>query len=204
MVDEGVVKFDCEWVQRPPLPAWRIELLDAWRQRLYEAGLVGYDSAEQVGYGNLSMREPSSGAIVITGTQTGQLERLGPEHYTLVTNYDIDANRVRCEGPIAASSETLTHVALYEADPDCNAVIHVHDEHAWRALAGRVPTTAPDVAYGTPAMARELQRLHREGWLPRVRVAVMQGHRGGLVAYGPDLDTAGRIMLAHVRAVRGI
>jgi L-ribulose-5-phosphate 4-epimerase len=204
MPDEGVVKFACEWVHRPPLAAWRIEAIDEWRQRLHDAGLVGFDADDEVGYGNLSIREVASGAILITGTQTGHLERLGPEHYTLLTGYDIDANHVRCEGPVAASSESLTHVALYEADEDCNAVVHVHDEAAWRALAGRLPTTAPGVAYGTPAMARELQRLHREERLARVRVAVMQGHRGGLISFGSDLDAAGTIMLAHVRAVRGI
>ena len=204
MHDEGVIKFRCTWIEQPPLPAWRIEALEAWRERLYAAGLVGYDAKERVGYGNLSMRDPESRGILVTGTQTGHLPKLGPEHYTLLTDYDIDGNRVTCTGPIQASSESLTHLAIYELGDACNAVVHVHDERAWRALDGRVPTTAPGVAYGTPAMARELQRLYREDALARVRIAVMHGHEGGLIAFGEDIDAAGSVMLAHVRAVRGL
>jgi ribulose-5-phosphate 4-epimerase/fuculose-1-phosphate aldolase len=204
MLDEGVVKFRCTWIEAPPLPAWRIEALDAWRERLYAHGLVGYDAQAGVGYGNLSMRDPESRAILVTGTQTGHLPKLGPEHYTLLTDYDIDENRVTCTGPVQASSESLTHLAVYEMGDACNAVVHVHDERAWRALDGRVPTTAPGVAYGTPAMARELQRLYREDALAQVRIAVMHGHEGGLIAFGEDIDAAGSVMLAHVRAVRGL
>ena len=204
MIDEGVIKFRCTWIEQPPLPAWRIEGLDAWRQRLYDAGLVGYDADAQVGYGNLSMRDPESRAILVTGTQTGHLATLGSEHYTLLTDYDIEGNHVTCKGPIQASSESMTHLALYELGEVCNAVVHVHDERAWRALMDRVPTTAPEVAYGTPEMARELQRLYREDKLARVRVAVMHGHEGGLISFGEDLDAAGSVMLAHVRAVHGL
>jgi hypothetical protein len=203
-VDEGVIKFCCTWVERPPLPAWRIEELDHWRDRLHAHALIGYDASEQVGYGNVSMRDAQSRAILITGTQTGHLPVLGPEHYTLLTDYDIEANRVTCTGPIQASSESMTHLALYELGDACNAVVHVHDDRAWRALCGRVPTTAADVAYGTPAMARELQRLCREDALARVRIAAMHGHPGGLISFGPDLDEAGGVMLAHVRAVHGL
>jgi|KBSSwiStaDraftv2_1062776.scaffolds.fasta_scaffold267008_2 L-ribulose-5-phosphate 4-epimerase len=204
MHDEGVIKFGCTWIEKPPLPAWRIEALEAWRARLYAHGLVGYDMEARVGYGNLSMRDPESRAILVTGTQTGHLPKLGPEHYTLLTDYDIDSNRVTCAGPIQASSESLTHLALYELGEACNAVVHVHDERAWRALLGRVPTTAPGVAYGTPAMARELQRLYRDEALDRVRIAIMHGHDGGLIAFGGDMDAAGGVMLAHVRAVHGL
>jgi hypothetical protein len=204
MLDEGVIKFECRWIEGPPLPAWRIEEIDAWRARLYALGLIGYDAAAGVGYGNLSVRDPASPAILVTGTQTGHLPVLGPGHYTRLTAWDIDANRVTCEGPVRASSESLTHLALYELGEVCNAVVHVHDERAWRALAGRLPSTAPAVAYGTPAMARELQRLYREDAFARVRVAVMRGHPGGLISFGADLDAAGSVLLGHVRAARGL
>jgi ribulose-5-phosphate 4-epimerase/fuculose-1-phosphate aldolase len=203
-VDEGVIKFGCTWIERPALPAWRVVALDVWRDRLHAHGLIGYDAAERVGYGNVSVRDAYSGAILITGTQTGHLQSLGPEHYTLLTDYDLDANSVTCTGPIQASSESLTQLALYELGEACNAVVHVHDDRAWRALCGRVPTTADDVAYGTPAMARELQRLWRDDALARVRIAAMQGHHGGLISFGTDLDEAGAVMLAHVRAVHGL
>ena len=40
--------------------------------------------------------------------------------------------------------------------------------------------------------------------LARVRVAVMRGHPGGLISFGGDLDAAGSVLLAHLRAVHGI
>ena len=204
MIDEGVIKFRCDWIERPALPPWRIDGIDDWRTRLYDLGLIGYDAEARVGYGNISVRVAERNAVVITGTQTGHLPRLGPEHYTLITAYDIDANSVTCEGPLRASSESLTHLALYELGEACNAVVHVHDDRGWRALAERLPTTAAGVPYGTPAMARELQRLYREGALARVRVAVMHGHPGGIISFGPDLDAAGSVLLAQLRAAHGL
>ena len=47
-----------------------------------------------------------------------------------------------CIGPIQASSASLTHAAIYQANPDINAVIHVHDRDLWENLLDRVPTTA--------------------------------------------------------------
>jgi hypothetical protein len=58
-----------------------------------------------------------------------------------------------------ASSESLTHAAVYSGDGAAGAVIHCHADALWQRLVGRVPTTSAEVAYGTPEMAGEVLRL---------------------------------------------
>ena len=101
-----------------------------------------------------------------------------------MTHCDIDANRVECTGAIKASSETLTHAAIYQLSPSIGAIVHVHSLALWERLKNVAPTTRADVAYGTPAMAREFSRLYIESELPERCLAVMAGHPAGLISFG--------------------
>lgn len=194
-IDEGYTKYEVDWRPAPALPADQVRELNECRNRLYDAELVGYYEQHGVGYGNLSVRGARPGTFVISGTQTGHIPRTDPSHYALVTDYDIDANRITCEGPVQASSEALTHAAIYELDPGILAIAHVHSGELWRQLKDRIPTTAPDVPYGTPRMAREFRRLYEETDFARSGVAVMAGHEEGLVAFGATIEeAAGRIL----------
>jgi ribulose-5-phosphate 4-epimerase/fuculose-1-phosphate aldolase len=112
-----------------------------------------------------------------------------------VTDYDIEGNRVACTGPVQASSESLTHAAVYDADPAVCAVVHAHHPGLWRRDLHRLPTTRADAAYGTPAMAFEFLRLVRETDFARVGVAVMAGHDAGIVAIGPSPESAATRLL---------
>jgi L-ribulose-5-phosphate 4-epimerase len=183
-VDEGYIKFECVFTPGPPPDATLLTELDATRQNLFALGLVGHDEKDDVDYGNISVRGPAPGQIIITGTQTGHLSKLTPEHYALVTRCDIDTNRVECTGTIKASSETLTHAAIYRLSPSIGAIVHVHSRALWERLKNVAPTTRADVAYGTPAMARELARLYIESELPQRCLAVMAGHPAGLISFG--------------------
>jgi hypothetical protein len=195
MTDEGYVKFRCEWTESPPLPAHLLAELDRWRQRLYRARLIGYDPGLGVSYGNLSTRAAHPRQFIITGTGTGDLPALTPAHYTLVTDYDIDANVVNCRGPLQASSETLTHAAVYALDEAVRAVVHAHSLPLWERLSLTVPTTRRDASYGTPAMALEFRRLFQETDVARRRIAVMGGHEAGLVSFGESVaEAAGRLL----------
>jgi hypothetical protein len=89
----------------------------------------------------------------------------------------------------------MTHAAFYQADPAIGAVIHVHHLDFWKRLLHTVPTTAPEVAYGTPGMALEILRLYRETDLPRRKLAAMAGHEEGIISFGCDLDEAGTELL---------
>ena len=192
--DEGVVKFQCEWVDGPA-PGWhKIQTLNEWRQLMYEAGLIGAYS-DGIGFGNISIRDTPAHEFIITGSATGSLLELGPEHYTHVLDYDFDENRVRCRGPIQASSESLTHASFYEASRAINAVIHIHHAELWHTYLNEFPTTSPNVAYGTHEMAREVSRLLKENTRPAKQLVVMGGHEEGVMAYGNSLGHAASILL---------
>jgi len=195
MIDEGYTKYLIDWQAAAPLPDAQVSALDACRRRLFAAGLIGHDTEHDVGYGNISTRAKDLGGFIISGTRTGEIETTDGRHYSLVTGWDIDTNRIHCRGPVQASSEALTHAAIYELDPAIGAVVHVHAPALWQILKGRLPTTAEDIAYGTPEMARELQRLYRDTYLKAHGVAVMAGHPDGLIAFGPDIEQATKRVL---------
>ena len=195
-IDEGYVKYVCDWVEGPAPDASFVDDLNRWRAPLYAANLIGHDDRYDVGFGNLSVRGPGEGQFVISGTQTGHIEATTSEHYALVTGVDIAANRVTCLGPIHASSEAMTHAAIYGLDPAIGAVVHVHSSALWSRYRGELPTTDESVAYGTPAMAAEFERLWRESEFSKNGLAVMAGHDDGLVSIGATLEAATERMLA--------
>jgi ribulose-5-phosphate 4-epimerase/fuculose-1-phosphate aldolase len=197
MIDEGYIKFELEWQRAAAPDSSEIEILNAWRKPLYAAGLIGHYADIGIGFGNISVRG-RDGNFVISGTQTGHLPVLGAEHYTTVTDYDIAANRVRCVGPIKASSESMTHAALYELGDAINAVVHVHSAALWRKYLNILPTSGADISYGTPAMAEEFRRLFRDTPFAGDGVAVMAGHDEGIIATGQDMrEAAQRILNLH-------
>ena len=192
--DEGTIKFECEWIDGSA-PGWhKIRTLNDWRQLMYEAGLIGAYN-DGIGFGNISIRDIPGHEFIITGSATGSLRELGPEHFTRVLDYDFNNNRVRCKGPIQASSESLTHASFYEASRSINAVIHIHHGGLWRMYVNKLPTTSPDVDYGTPEMAREVSRLLKENIRPTKQLVVMGGHEDGVMAYGNSLGHAASILL---------
>ncbi len=89
-----------------------------------------------------------------------------------------------------ASSETLTHLAVYEAMVSVNAVIHVHDARLWQAGLQHLPRTPRDVPYGTPAMADAVQALFAACRWPEAGLFVMAGHQDGLLAFGTTMPAA--------------
>jgi hypothetical protein len=191
--EKGYIRFRCDWERcEPPLgPA--VEVLVGWRNRLHGLGLIG-TYPDGIGYGNLSLRS-AGGTFLITGTATGGLPAIGPEHITEVVAYDIMANWLRCRGPVQASSESLSHAAVYECDPAIAAVIHVHHLGLWERLRGVLPTTDLAAEAGTPAMAMSIAELLDDPITRSRGLFVMGGHREGLVAFGHSLDEAGAGML---------
>jgi ribulose-5-phosphate 4-epimerase/fuculose-1-phosphate aldolase len=196
MIDEGYIKFESHWHRTDALDNAEIELLNRWRRPLYDAGLIGHYEDQGIGFGNLSVRTSGEGRFIISATQTGHVSEPGAEHYALVEDFDIERNRVWSRGAREASSESLTHAAIYGLDSQIGAVVHIHSELLWAALKDSAPTTNADVAYGTPEMAKEFCRLWRETGFPETGIAVMAGHESGLVSIGRDLQEAAERILA--------
>lgn len=206
---EGVVRYRAEHREEalPTTLAPLAATLDAWRHPLRALGLLGRDPLryDGHGFGNLSARAPSSGGgsppgrrpFLVTGSQTGGAEHLGLGGFALVERHDPAGNRLWSRGRVAASSESLTHAALYERSPGVGAVFHVHAPEPWRRRRELgLAVTDPAVPYGTPAMAAEVGRAWGRLGGPERGVLAMGGHEDGLLAWGPTPGGAGRALLA--------
>ncbi len=209
-IDEGAIKFAAEHRDRP-LPARRFGeaacRLVAWREIFARTGLVGQQPELYggFGYGNVSCRvgPPSMPrgrrAFLITGTQTSGQACMSLADFCVVEGCDPRRNRIVSYGPRLPSSESLTHGAIYGLGSHVRYVFHAHSPTIWRRAAVlRIPTTDPRVAYGTPEMAREVERLWRGSPLSDLGILAMGGHEDGIVAFGRSAEEAGEVMLRYL------
>lgn len=200
-IDDGVIKFDqSDYTQTSGLELNEFRELESWRKKLYERKLIGEYRPENIGYGNLSqkanyqnLRQTTKPQFIISGTQTGRFHELGPNHYTRVIDFNIKQNKVSVHGPIMASSESLTHAALYLVSNEVRCVFHIHDKTIWkRMLDDGSPASPSDVPYGTIEMADCVQKMfpnQSHGYF------AMAGHDDGIIAFASDLDKAGSLIL---------
>ena len=189
MSETGSVKFTCRQV---PIEISRFAgfaELNRYRRKLLALGMIGVD-ASGVGFGNLSIRNGATSRFYITGSATAGISELMPTDCAKVVAYDFARNWLQCEGSTVASSESLTHAAVYESDPTARAVIHCHDMKLWAALLEKAPTTPKRVEYGTSEMAHAVRRLFEATDVEKRKIFVMSAHDGGLVTFGRDLQEA--------------
>ena len=189
MSETGSVKFKCEQVRLEISRFAGFAELNRYRRKLLALGMIGVD-ASGVGFGNLSIRDGATAQFYITGSATGRIPELMPADYARVVAYDFARNWLQCEGSTIASSESLTHAAVYESDPTARAVIHCHDLKLWAALLDKAPTTPKRVEYGTPEMAYAVRRLFEGTDVEKRKIFVMAAHDGGLVTFGRNLKDA--------------
>ena len=189
MIDEGYIKFRAEWTETAPLEFRTIAELNTCRQTLYEAGLVGA-YANGIGYGNVSQRWNAAGQFIISGSKTGLVAETTEKHYSKVLSFDLDCNQLVCEGPVIASSESMSHAVIYQECPNINSVIHVHHLGLWKDLLYKVPTTDETATYGSPEMAYSIIDLLNNSNLKEQRIFVMAGHEEGIFVFGENMDDA--------------
>lgn len=186
---EGYIKFQCNWVNEEiQVPEEVFLSLEKERSRLYKLGLIGMYS-DGIGFGNISVRTEGS-SFLITGSATGQFNKLDQSHYSLVSAYNFANNFISCKGLTKASAESLTHAAVYEALPDVGAVVHVHCLWLWEKLLNTYPTTSGEIEYGTPEMALAVQYLADEMGMSNEKIIIMGGHREGILSFGKNLEEA--------------
>jgi ribulose-5-phosphate 4-epimerase/fuculose-1-phosphate aldolase len=219
MEQEGVIKFTIVKPRFHNLFLARevrknIQQLNDWRQRLFQLDVIGCDlSRYGACYGNVSMRyvDPNLGysfdkpkgqrSFLISGTQTGGLEELADEHFVRIVSYDVSRNKVVAEGPIAPSSETMTHSAIYDLPLELQIryVFHAHSPQIWKnAQQLQIPVTDETVHYGTPQMAREVTRLFEESDLADKKILSMGGHEDGIISFGATAEEAGSLIEAYL------
>ena len=112
-------------------------------------------------WGNVSGIDREKGLFVIKPSGV-EYDELKPEDMVVM---DLEGNKV--EGRLNPSSDTKTHLVLYNAFPEIGGIVHTHSPHAvaW-AQAGRdIPaygTTHADYFYGPIPCARHLTREELE------------------------------------------
>lgn len=198
---EGVIQFDLAFCPGPPPPAALLGDLEAWRTIFRRLGLLGRDPARYagLGFGNLSRRAEAATAFIISGTQTGGLERLAPADYATVTACEPRRNRVEAVGATPPSSEALSHGVLYQADPRIHWVMHLHSPAIFAASQRlMLPVTDPAAPYGSPAMAAEIARLAPVAGWPGL--LVMGGHEDGILAFGATAGDTGTLVVHTLAA----
>lgn len=184
-IDDGYIKYTSTRRDGRVPPSAALDELNRARTTLFNLGLIGV-YGNGVGYGNLSIRANEDNQFVITASATGAQRILQVEQFCLVESFSIQNNHVQSVGSLPASSESMTHGAIYAAHRGVHCVIHVHSRRLFdHLLQTGAPATPADVPYGTPAMARRVAQLAaQQPQLPTV--FAMAGHDEGVVVYGKD------------------
>jgi ribulose-5-phosphate 4-epimerase/fuculose-1-phosphate aldolase len=197
MTTEGVHKFQFQLKKAQGPEKKFVHTLEKWRIIFFKLGFIGEYKTEQVGYGNLSMKVGEDEQFVITGTQTGKLPNLTANHYVTVTKCNLDKMKVEAKGPIAPSSEALTHYAVYIANPKVKFVFHIHHEGLWKMMIKNGDTaTSEAVDYGTQEMANEAKEIVSK---KDNDIFVMKGHQDGIIAYGEDENEVANLIMEKYR-----
>ena len=191
--DEGYIKYNCLWTATAAVKASEVSGLNAWRKKLFQKGLLGV-YPDGISFGNVSVRKDEK-QFIITASQTGKLAELKEHHFSLVTDFDFKGNNLTCSGAMRASSESLSHAAIYATLPNINAVFHVHHAALWQQYLHRLSTTDVRAAYGTPEMAFEIQRIVKSQAEKQAGILFMAGHEEGIISYGETLEQAGNMLL---------
>jgi len=187
---EGYIKFICDWKKEKfPFSGENFRELETARTKLYKLGLIGM-YPDGIGFGNISVKSGEGSSFIITGSATGQFDKLDQSHYSLVSGYDFEKNSISCSGLTKASAESLTHAAVYQSLPKVGAVVHVHCLWLWEKLLNDYPATSAEIEYGTPEMANAVGKLALEIIGRKEKVIVMGGHREGILAFGNNLTDA--------------
>ena len=193
---EGYIKFNLNWEEKPfDFTDQDFVKLNSCRQKLFELGLIGA-YPDGIGFGNISIRYKKN-RFIISGSETGNFKNLSKEHYALVEDYNLKLNGVYCVGLTKASSESMSHAAVYDSNPNVNAVIHVHHKKLWNNYLNVLPTTNTDAEFGTPEIALEISRLANRA----NGIIVMGGHPEGIISYGNSLDDAFKIILEYYNKI---
>jgi len=193
---DGYIKFDCHLAkEKLDIPSELFEPINHWREELWLKCLIGA-YPDGIGYGNISVRLPQSNQFYISGTATGGIPELDKIHYPLVEKCDTSLNAIWCRGLIKASAESMSHAAIYSANSEIGAVVHIHNLQLWEEYLNILPTTDKTIEYGTPEMAVEISRIMTLPETINKKVFVMGGHKEGIITFGKTVEEAALTILA--------
>lgn len=198
---EGVIKFKFNLKVAPSIEEKLYIKIEKWRAILFKMSLIGEYPREKVGYGNLSTKiDQLTNQFIITGTQTGKYPHLNGSQYTKITKCDPKKMTIDAIGPIAPSSETITHYSIYENCPQVGVVFHVHNKELWNfMLKNDFDKTPEHIDYGTKEMAESVKACIAG---KSCGIFAMAGHNEGIISYGTSAEEAGKIILETLKKSR--
>ena len=133
-------------------------MLEELKKKVYEANME-LPRRDLVTYtwGNVSGIDREKGLFVIKPSGV-EYDELRPEDLVVM---DLSGNKV--EGELNPSSDTKTHLVLYNAFPQLGGIVHTHSPHAvgWAQAGEDIPcfgTTHADYFYGPVPCARHLTK----------------------------------------------
>ena len=131
-------------------------MLEELKRKVYEANMeLPRRNLVTYTWGNVSGIDRESGLFVIKPSGV-EYDELKPEDLVVM---DLKGNKV--EGNMNPSSDTLTHMVLYNAFPEIGGIVHTHSPYAvgWAQAGEDIPcygTTHADYFYGPIPCARHL------------------------------------------------
>lgn len=186
---EGVVKYSLDFTDKDIDIQIEYEVLEKCRTELYAMGLIGaYNNG--LGYGNISQRLNDSDKFVITSTQTGHIENLTVNDYSLVDDIDFSSFKTIASGKSKPSSECITHGAIYKIDKNINTVIHIHNLKLWEFMLKNGYLSTNNTLYGTIEMVEDVINIYKDFIPLENNIFVMKGHQEGIVSFGQNVDEA--------------
>lgn len=133
-------------------------MLEQLKQEVYEANLLlpKYNLVTFT-WGNVSGIDRERGLFVIKPSGV-EYEKLRPEDMVVM---DLQGNKI--EGDLNPSSDTATHLVLYNRFPEIKGIVHTHSSWAtsWAQAGRSIPcygTTHADYMYGEIPCVRNLTK----------------------------------------------
>ena len=131
-------------------------MLEELKRKVYEANMeLPRRNLVTYTWGNVSGIDREKGLFVIKPSGV-EYDELKPEDLVVM-----DLNGKQIEGSLNPSSDTKTHLILYNAFPQIGGIVHTHSPHAvgWAQAGEDIPcygTTHADYFYGSIPCARHL------------------------------------------------
>jgi len=182
---EGIIKYNVDWDNSELISEREFQIINPYRELAYKNNFIGVGS-DNIGYGNISFRINKYDEFVISGSATGHLAALERSDYAKIIKFNIEQNYINCVGGTVASSESLSHAAIYSSNKGINAVLHVHNSFIWNTYLNVLPTTLPEAEYGTIKMANSISEITVNQFTTE-GIIIMQGHENGVIVYSQNL-----------------
>lgn len=196
-----VIKFRFNLKMSSPINEEHFLPIEKWRIIFHKMGLIGEYKTTKVGFGNLSKRlVQGDNQFIITGTQTGRYPNLSGMQYSKVTNCNLNKLIIEAMGPIAPSSGSLTHFAIYTQNSNINFIYHVHHINLWNfMLKNDFAATPEDVDHRSQDMLEASHKCIKD---KDNGIFAVGSQEGSIIAFGKNAEDAGKIILSTLKASR--